>query len=323
MSVQGCPPGRVTGVDSLRIGELASRVGVSTDVLRVWERRYDLFNPARTVGGYRLYTALDEGRARRVLALRERGIPLADAVARVLGDSSRPSDTSDTSDPLRADGSPSAGDLVDRLDRAVRAFDAVTVNAALDEAVDLYGLSGGLSAVAIGYLQRLGRQWAAGTVGVAHEHFASHLVRRRVGDLLRLHPADGRPTAVLACPAGERHDIGLLVVGVLLSDSAWCVRFLGADTPLSAIRVAGEELDPSLVVLSANRRSSLTGRAGSVRRLARRWPVAIGGPGADPVVAAELGVTLLPADVARAAEAADAMVAGAYSGRLVAAGGRP
>lgn len=304
-------------MESLRIGELASRVGVTTDVLRVWERRHDLFTPARTVGGYRQYTAVDEAKARRVLALRQRGIPLADAVARVLGDSSAAPDAQWTQP------RPSPGELVDRIDRAVRSFDAVAVNAALDEAVDLHGLSTGLSAVALGYLKRLGRQWVAGTVGVAHEHFASHLVRRRVSDLLRLHPADGRPTAVLACPPGERHDIGLLVVGVLLSDNGWCVRFLGADTPLGAIRAAGEELDPSLVVLSANRGSAFSSRAGGVRRLARSWPVAIGGPGADPVVAAELGVTLLPADVARAAEAADALVAKACSGLLVRAGGRP
>lgn len=304
-------------MESLRIGELASRVGVTTDVLRVWERRHDLFTPARTIGGYRLYTAVDEGRARRVLALRQRGIPLADAVARVLGGSSAPPATLWTHD------RPSPGDLVDRIDRAVRSFDAVALNAALDEAVDLHGLSTGLSDVALGYLQRLGRQWAAGTVGVAHEHFASHLLRRWVSDLLRLHPADGRPSAVLACPPGERHDIGLLVVGVLLSHNGWCVRFLGADTPLGAIRAAGEELDPSLIVLSANRGSAFSSRARSVRRLAGRWPVAIGGPGADPVVAGELGVALLPADVALAAEAADAMVTGASSGLLAAAGAGP
>ena len=42
---------------TLRIGELARRSGVSTDLLRAWERRYGLLEPTRTAAGYRLYSA--------------------------------------------------------------------------------------------------------------------------------------------------------------------------------------------------------------------------------------------------------------------------
>ena len=297
----------------MRIGELAHRVGVSTDVLRIWERRYDLFHPTRSDGGYRLYTGADERRARRVLALRQRGVPLAAAVARVVGGSHPP-----LADLIPL-GIPTAGELIDRIDVAVRAFDAVALSHALDEAVDLLGLSAGLSEVVTGYLCLLGDQWSAGTVGIAHEHFASHLIRRRISDLLRLQPADGRPTAVLACPPGEQHDIGLLVFGVLLSHQGWCVRFLGADTPLGAVDSACHALDPSLVVISASRPSVLLARAGAIRRLAARWPVAIAGPGADLALAVQLNTALLPDDVALAPDAADAMVT-ARRGRLAGAG---
>ena len=45
----------------LRIGQLASRVGVSATLLRAWERRYGLLpTPVRTDHGYRLYSAEDE-----------------------------------------------------------------------------------------------------------------------------------------------------------------------------------------------------------------------------------------------------------------------
>ena len=53
------PPG-------LRIGELSRRTGISTELLRTWERRYGLLMPARSPAGYRLYTEADEDRVRRM-----------------------------------------------------------------------------------------------------------------------------------------------------------------------------------------------------------------------------------------------------------------
>src|SRR4051794_38287597 len=50
----------------LRIGELSRRVGVTPDVLRAWERRYDLLRPHRSRSGPRLYTDADEARVRRL-----------------------------------------------------------------------------------------------------------------------------------------------------------------------------------------------------------------------------------------------------------------
>ena len=52
----------------LRIGELSRRVGVSSELLRAWERRYGLLSPTRTPGGFRLYGDEDERRVVRMLA---------------------------------------------------------------------------------------------------------------------------------------------------------------------------------------------------------------------------------------------------------------
>jgi len=49
------------------IGELSRRLGVSTDLLRKWERRYGVLKPGRTTGNQRLYSHLDEARARVML----------------------------------------------------------------------------------------------------------------------------------------------------------------------------------------------------------------------------------------------------------------
>src|SRR6478609_9115047 len=69
---------------TMRIGELAAKVGVSTHVLRAWESRYGLLRPVRSAGGYRLYGHEDERRVREVVALRDQGVSAAEASRRVL-----------------------------------------------------------------------------------------------------------------------------------------------------------------------------------------------------------------------------------------------
>src|SRR3954467_9045979 len=58
----------------LRIGELSRRVGVSTELLRAWERRYGLLSPTRTAGGVLLCGAADGQRVRRMLQHLESGV---------------------------------------------------------------------------------------------------------------------------------------------------------------------------------------------------------------------------------------------------------
>jgi hypothetical protein len=65
----------------LRIGELSRRTGVSPEVLRAWERRYGLFAPQRTDGGFRLYSASDVLRITEMKRLLADGVSANEAVA--------------------------------------------------------------------------------------------------------------------------------------------------------------------------------------------------------------------------------------------------
>jgi methanogenic corrinoid protein MtbC1 len=56
-------------------------------------------------------------------------------------------------------------------------------------------------------------------------------VRAALQKLLADPRASIRGVAVLACAPGERHEIGLMMLAVLLRSDGWQVAFLGADTP--------------------------------------------------------------------------------------------
>ena len=86
----------------VRIGELGRRVGVSEHVLRAWERRYGLLRPERSPGGYRLYSAADERRVRRMQAHLAAGLSAAEAARAALSEE-RPGPP-----PRRVPGQPTA-----------------------------------------------------------------------------------------------------------------------------------------------------------------------------------------------------------------------
>jgi len=57
---------------------------------------------------------------------------------------------------------------------------------------------------------------------------------------------------VLACAPGERHELGLLALAVLLQADGWLTVYLGTDTPLDAAVSTALRTDADLLCLSAS-----------------------------------------------------------------------
>ena len=85
-------------------------------------------------------------------------------------------------------------------------------------------------------LRDLGDRWESGAIRPAHEHLVSAAIRSVLGSLLRTLPNSPRArTLVLATPAGERHELGLLCAAVLAAARGLNVVYLGPDLPGSDI----------------------------------------------------------------------------------------
>lgn len=168
-------------------------------------------------------------------------------------------------------------------------------------------LSQALAGDVIPFLVEVGARWEAGTLSVAHEHFASNLLRRRLSALTHQYEAlpaqeSRQPLALLACPPGERHDLMLLCFALLLAEKGWRTTFLGADTPIDGLVSAARAADADAVVVAATLSSSLTACRDELAALATDHPVYVAGRGADAAVARALGARLLPGDVVEALE---------------------
>ena len=305
----------------MRIGELAAKVGVSTHVLRAWESRYGLLVPVRSAGGYRLYGHEDERRVREVIALRDQGVSAAEAARRVLAterggspghDDQHDATGAETGRGGRAGTASGAGAneglappglradppmLVAQLLDAVTALDEDRAHAVLDTAFAERSVESAIIDVLLPLFVRVGEMWELGRIGIAQEHFASSLVRRRLGALSLTWGVGTGPVAVLACPPGEFHDIVLLSFGVLLGRAGWRIRYLGPDTPVHSLAAAARLTQADAVVLACRRPSGFRGHASALRRLSEDHPVWIAGRGATPRVLEEVGVPHLGGDL--------------------------
>jgi DNA-binding transcriptional MerR regulator len=275
----------------VRIGELARRTGVSADVLRAWERRYGVLDPQRSPGGFRLYGPADEERVRAMRRHLDRGLAAAEAAKLALAEGE-----------WAPQPEPGTG-LDARLLDALLALDEGAAEAELDRLLAAFTVETVLRDAILPALHELGERWERGEATVAQEHFASGVVRGRLLGLARGWSSGAGPRALLACPPGELHDLGLLGFGLALRGRGWRVTSLGADTPIATLAEAAALLEPELVVVAALDRAPLAAAAEDLRALAARRRLALGGAGADAELAERVGATLLPADVTAAADA--------------------
>jgi methanogenic corrinoid protein MtbC1 len=137
-------------------------------------------------------------------------------------------------------------------------------------------------------------------VTVAQEHFASHLIRARLLSLAQNWGAGGGSLAVAACLPGEAHDLGLVMLGLLMARRGWQVTFLGADTPFDSIESTVRTLQPSLVVLTTYDAAVFEEHASAIGRLATTTRVAVAAP-VEIASIIETGAEAISGDIPAAA----------------------
>ncbi|HVG17444.1 MAG TPA: MerR family transcriptional regulator [Blastocatellia bacterium] len=225
----------ISEVGKYRIGTVAKLTGLSADVVRVWERRYGAIRPARSEAGTRLYSDAEVSRLRRLRQAVEKGHNIGQAAKlseaeldQLISDSQ---DTAEAADPYAM--------VRERFLKAIERMDVVTADLELSRAATLFPARPLIKELISPILGEVGARWAHKEIGIAQEHVASNLMRNLLSSLFRLYPpTDHAETIVLATPANERHEFGLLLAALIAATRGWRVVYLGADLPASEIAVA-------------------------------------------------------------------------------------
>lgn len=325
----GGPDGSASGGQESRarhpIGVVSERTGLSHEVLRAWERRYSVVEPSRDDAGHRLYSDQDIERLRLIRLATEGGRRVGQAVelppaelkelvredqaarlqvpGREKGTRSGPSDSASEIRAGTATGGVSPHEVVTRCLARIHAMDAEGLEGELRSALLRMGGFAFLEEVVAPLFRAVGDRWHRGELGVHHEHLATAVALPFLSSLRSsTSPVDGAPTMVVGTLAGERHELGGLLVAVAGALVGWRVLYLGADLPLEALSNAALETGAEVVAVS------IVGEGGAgqieeeIGRLLARLPVGtevlVGGGGARRLLQATggeglAGVTVL------------------------------
>lgn len=277
---------------------MSRRASVSPELLRAWEHRYGLLQPARSSGGFRLYSLEDLERVRLMKQYLAAGLAAADAARLALSAPVRPAGT-----PIAIGPAPEDLDAERlTLTRALRAFDDFAAQVILDHLFASFDVDVVLRDVILREMQDLGQRWARGETTVAQEHFTSNLFHARIMGVAHGWDAGEGLRAILACPPDEYHDLPLAMFGVALRRQGWRITYFGTATPIGTLANAAQILRPALVVLSAAITAHLRDALPGIAELARTVPVAIAGGGASEELALAAGARLLRDDPITAAQ---------------------
>lgn len=289
--VDGTRPGGYDDAPVYTIKTVVHVTGITPATLRAWERRYGVLVPGRSAGGYRLYSERDIATLLWLKHQVEAGVAISRAVA-LLEMQHHAGEEPELS--VRLDLPP--GQPIAVAAREVRSTEAISeslleallayqegeAEALLSEAFALYSVEQALEQVVAPTLVEIGERWHAGEATVIQEHFATAFLRRRLTALFDVYrnPPTG-PVAITGSAPSEWHDVGILLVSLILRRHGWRVIYLGQNVPADHLIKEISRQRPNLVCLSATTRESaerLLEVAEAVRRLPEPQPrLALGG----------------------------------------------
>ncbi len=213
---------------SYPIRAVSKLTGISPDTLRAWERRYQAVRPVRSGRG-RQYGDAEIERLKRLNQLVERGHAIGGIAA--LTDEeldallAKPA-TTDERRPAAPTG------LLQPVMAAIDTFDAAKAGDELTRLAAVLAPKDFVYQVVLPLMQEVGTRWHDGRINVAQEHLVSQMLRTLLGSLMRLfRPSTPARRMVVATPAGETHEFGVLAASMLAAISGIDVVYLGADLP--------------------------------------------------------------------------------------------
>jgi DNA-binding transcriptional MerR regulator/methylmalonyl-CoA mutase cobalamin-binding subunit len=281
-------------------------------LLRAWERRYGIVEPARTAAGYRLYDDDALSRIRTMRRLIDAGWTPSTAAGAIL--SGETIDLPDAATEARGSAPPGGApetadvDLASAFVEAAIALDADGIERVLDRMFATGSFESVADAHLLPALVALGDAWAAGRLGVAGEHAASHAALRRLAAAFqaagRAAPAEG--TVLVGMPPNVRHELGALAFATAARRAGLPVLYLGSDLPVddwvATARTSRARAAVIGVLTAADVRPAVD-VATALRSAAKDVEILFGGRSAARAGVAFGARTVSPADAAAAGEA--------------------
>lgn len=220
----------MSGIKSdFTIKDLENISGVKTHTIRIWEKRYNLFQPKRTNTNIRYYSNKSLRKFLNVVLLNNNNYKIS-KIAKMSDE----------------DITLNARELAYELSNGCEAanlfmismfqFDKVLFHKTYNDLLSKKSFREIFKDIFIPFLQQIGMLWHTETLLPAHEHFICNLIIQKTQasiEKLELTSSDTETTYVLFLPENENHELGLMYLNYELVLRGNHTIYLGQSLPLN------------------------------------------------------------------------------------------
>lgn len=264
----------------------SERSGVSSHLIRMWEKRYGALSPDRTETNRRLYSDENIERLSMLHSCTQAGHRIGN-VATLPTDTLRQLSQESAGRTAKDDGatppealSAAAQTLPPEVVEAFKAVENMDVDAlqrSLDKASLALGYQGMLTKIVVPLMQNIGRLWCEGELTGAYEHFASSALRTYLlGQVQSYAASRSSPAIITVTPAGQLHEFGAVITAAAAGSAGWHVIHLGSSLPAAEIAGAAIRAEARLVALSLVHPPDDADLPAQLRMLRRLLPSRVG-----------------------------------------------
>jgi MerR family transcriptional regulator, light-induced transcriptional regulator len=234
------------------IQQAADITGISKQLIRKWEERYEIIQPQRLDNGYRIYTEREISTLLTVKALTEQGYSVKQAVVMLKNKQEDPSLIQNQIPQQTMIQSEWNDYVMKLLQHGTHCYEeGILLN--LQHAYHHLGLDRCIHSVLIPFLREIGNRWETGVWSEYQESFSSLIVRDFLVQIRRNFPSkEGAPLLLGACLPGERHEIPVHLLLLQLMLIGYKTVLIGASPAPGTIEAMVKELKPAKVLLSAS-----------------------------------------------------------------------
>lgn len=237
------------------------QTGIRSVTIRAWEKRYNLLTPQRSQNRYRMYSDQDVALLRWVKMMADQGMLISRVASEVRG--FRESGEWPEIPPPVVQSKP-AQQEIPPAEMAEELYQALVVHhdeneasELLQQAHSLYDLTTVCIDVIAACLIHVGESWHNGDLRITEEHYASSYLEGKLVGLFQAFPnRRGAASIIMGTAPNELHEIGILMLAVMLRHDGYQVEYLGSDVPLEDLVDYARQEKPDMICLSATSREN-------------------------------------------------------------------
>lgn len=210
------------------IKDLESITGIKAHTIRIWEQRYNLVTPKRTITNIRFYDDEDVKLLLNIALLNKKGLKISKIAN--LSKSEIHSEALITCKKRNEND-----DLINSLLLATYNLSETAFNKVFSSYIMKEGFDNAITKLAFPFLQRLGDLWASNALHPALEHFASNIIKQKlqIAAQGQTKKTDNHKKFILFLPPGELHEFGLLYANYVIRSYGHEVIYFGQNVPIT------------------------------------------------------------------------------------------